>query len=79
MSHALDGRIITCPVCGKRGGLYSGKSDHLARVYHVTPGSFIGQVSGQEIPMMKTVTCDIRDHVEEILKKEMPQKKVGRR
>ena len=79
MAHILDGRIITCPVCGKRGGLYSGRSDYINRVYHTSQGSFTGQVTGEEILIVKTETCDIRDHVEEILKKEMPAKKVGRK
>ncbi len=79
MAHDLDSRKITCPVCGKRGTLLSDRSDSLHWVAHTEESTFFGQVSGDLIPVVTSDLCDIRDHVAEILKKELPSKRVGKR
>ncbi len=79
MSHELDGRTITCPICGKRGHLISNTGGDLHRCVHLTKSTFTGQATGVEVPVLNSELCDITGHVEEIIKKEMPSKRVGKK
>ncbi len=78
MAENLDGRRITCPICGKSGTVLLDRADHLHWVIHPKNSTFIGKVSGNPIPYVELESCNVLELSAELTRQLSPPKRGGK-
>lgn len=78
MAENLDGRRITCPICGKSGTVLLDRADRLRWIIHPKNSFFTGKVSGEQIPFVELESCDVLEMEAELTRQLSPPKRGGR-